>query len=287
VDTSELRRAVDACRAVGAACNLCVDDAVVLSNSNRVAVLLRPCEVLARVAPRTRQDAARFEVEVAQRLAGTGAPLATLDPRVEPRIYEQDDFAVTLWTYYEPVPPYDIAPDEYARALERLHAGMRQVDVTGDWLPHFMDRVDQAQRLVDDPTNNPEIAGAERELLGTTLRTLSRAIVDRGASEQLLHGEPHPGNVLRTRRGLLFIDLETCCRGPIEFDIAHATTNGSGPPTEVGALYTGADQSLVRVCWLLMLAMVTAWRCEPGDDFPSGRAMATDWIRQLRAALGP
>ena len=85
----------------------------------------------------------------------------------------------------------------------------------------------------------------------------------------------------------MFVDLETCCRGPIEFDIAHATINTSGPPIEVGAHYAGADQSLVRDCWILMLAMITAWRCEPGDDLPNGRALATDWIRQLRAALGP
>ena len=287
VDESELPRAVAACTAVAAAFDLRVDDAVVLNDSNRLAVRLRPCDVLARVAPRARQKGAEFEVEVARRLAETVAPLATLDPRVEPRVYEQDDFAVTLWTYYEPVAPRDIAPLEYASALERLHAGMRQAELTGDWLPHFMDRVDEAQRLVDDPTNNPEIAGADRELLCTTLRTMRRAIVDRGASEQLLHGEPHPGNVLRTRGGLQFVDLETCCRGPIEFDIAHATISASGPPVEVGAHYAGADQALVRECWVLMLAMVTAWRCEPGDDLPNGRAMARDWIRQLRATLEP
>ncbi len=86
---------------------------------------------------------------------------------------------------------------------------------------------------------------------------------------------------------MLFVDLVTCCRGPVEFDIAHATTPASGPPIEVAALCTGADQSLVRECWILMLAMVTAWRCEPGDDLPNGRAMAMDWIRQLRAAVGP
>jgi Ser/Thr protein kinase RdoA (MazF antagonist) len=278
---------VAACRAVAVACGLRVDDAVVLNDSNRLAVHLRPGDVLARVAPCSRQNGAEFEVKVARRLAETGAPLATLDPRVEPRVYEQDDFAVTLWTYYEALPPHDIAPGEYAGALARLHAGMRQADLTGDWLPHFMNRVDEAQHLVDDPTNNPEIAGADRELLGTTLRTMSRAIIDRGASEQLLHGEPHPGNVLRTRDGLLFVDLETCCRGPVEFDIAHAAVNASGPPIEVAAHYAGADQSLVRECWILMLAMVTAWRCEPGDDLPNGAAMATDWIRQLRATLEP
>jgi len=277
---------VTACIAVAAACGLRVDDAVVVNDSNRLAVHLRPCDVLARVASRARQNGAKLEIEVALRLAETGAPLATLDPRVEPRVYEQDDFAVTLWTYYEPVPPHDIAPEEYAGALEQLHAGMRLADLTGDWVPHFMDRVDEAQRLVDDPTNNPEIGGADRELLAATLRTMRGAIIDRGASEQLLHGEPHPGNVLRTRDGLLFVDLETCCRGPIEFDIAYATINASGPPIEIGALYVGADHSLVRDCWILMLAMVTAWRCEPGDDLPNGRAMATSWIRQLRATLG-
>jgi hypothetical protein len=278
---------VAACTAVAAAQGLRVDDAIVLNDSNRLAVHLQPCDVVARVAPRTRQDGAELEVEVARRLAVTGAPLATLDPRVEPRVYERDDFAVTLWTYHQPLPPHDIAPDEYALALERLHAGMRQAEPTGDWLPHFTDRVDEAQRLVDDPTNNPAIAGPDRELLGTTLRTTGRAIIDRGASEQVLHGEPHRGNVLRTRDGLLFVDLETCCRGPVELDIAHATERASGPPIEVGRHYPGADRSLVRDCWILMLAMVTAWRCEPGDDLPNGRAMAVDWIRQLRDALGP
>ena len=287
MDAAERSPAVAACGAVAAACGLRVDDAAVLNDSNRLAVHLRPCDVLARVAPRSRQHGAEFEVEVARRLAETGAPLAMLDPRVEPRVYEQDDFAVTLWTYHEPVPPHDIAPHEYASALERMHAGLRQTDLSGDWLPHFTDRVDEAQRLVDDPANNPEIAGADRELLATTLRTMSRTVIDRRAPEQLLHGEPHPGNVLRTRSGLLFVDLETCCRGPVEFDIAHATINASGPPIEVGAHYVGADQALVRECWILVLAMITAWRCEPGDDLPDGRAMAIDWIRQLRAALGP
>ncbi|MGI8794232.1 MAG: phosphotransferase [Acidimicrobiales bacterium] len=287
MDALELPRAVAACTSVAIACGLRVDDAVVLHNSNRLAVHLQPCDVLVRVASRTRQKVNNFEVEVAQRMAGTGAPLATLDRRVEPRVYEQDNFVVTLWTYYEPVAPHDIAPDEYASALERLHAGMQGADLTGGWLPHFLDRVDEAQHLVDDPTNNPEIAGADRELLGTTLRTMRRAIIERGAPEQLLHGEPHPGNVLRTAEGLLFVDLETCCRGPIEFDIAHATSTSNGPPIEVGALYAGADQSLVRDCWMLMLAMVTAWRCEPGDDLPNGRARAMDWIGQLRAAVGP
>jgi hypothetical protein len=84
----------------------------------------------------------------------------------------------------------------------------------------------------------------------------------------------------------LFIDLDTCCRGPIEFDIAHATINTGASPTQVAAHYSRADISLVSTSWILMLAMVTARRCEPDDDLPHRRAMAMDWIRQLRTVLG-
>jgi aminoglycoside phosphotransferase (APT) family kinase protein len=279
-----LPRAVAAGTSVAAACGLRVDDAFVVSDSNRLAVHLQPCDVLARVAPRVRHP--ELEVEVVRRLTETGAPVAPLDPRVEPRVYEQDDFAVTLWTYYESVPPRDIAPDKYASALERLHAGMRQVELTGNWLPHVTDRVDEAQRLVVNAIDHPFLAGPDLELLATTLSRMRSTIIDRDAPEQLLHGEPHPGNVLWTSAGPLFIDLETCCRGPIEFDIAHATINTGAPPMQVAAHYSGADMSLVHTCWILMLAMVTAWRCEPDDDLPNRRAMAMDWMRQLWAALG-
>jgi aminoglycoside phosphotransferase (APT) family kinase protein len=287
VDASTLPRAVAAGTAVAAACGLRVDDAVVVHNSNRLAVHLQPCEVLARVTPRARQLGAEFEVEVARRLHGTGAPAAPLDPRIEPRVYEQDEFAVTLWTYYETGPAHEIPPDDYANALWRLHAGMRQADLAGVLLPHVTDRVDEAQRLVVSAVNHPFLTEADLDLLTVTLQRMTNTIAEWDAREQLLHGEPHPGNVLWTREGPLFIDLETCCRGPVEFDIAHATINESPSPMEVAARYPGADPSLVHACWTLMLAMVTAWRCEPDDDLPNGRTMATGWLHQLRAIVGP
>src|SRR5581483_12172198 len=122
-------------------------------------------------------------------------------PRVEPRVYVRDGFAVTLWTYYEAAPLRAIAPAAYAQTLERHHAGMRQIDLTA---PHFTDRVAEAQWLVGDRAQTPALDDTGRTLLDNTLRGLRRAIVDRGAPEQLLHGEPHPGNVLRTKKGLLF-----------------------------------------------------------------------------------
>ena len=83
------------------------------------------------------------------------------------------------------------------------------------------------------------------------------------------------GNVLRTKTGLLFIDLETCCRGPVEFDFAHV-------PEEVSRRYTHADQELLGECRGLVLAMVAAWRFDPGDQFPNGQRAARALLNALR-----
>jgi hypothetical protein len=84
--------------------------------------------------------------------------------------------------------------------------------------------------------------------------------------------------VLTTKNGLLFIDLETCCRGPVEFDLAHA-------PEEVSEHYPGVNRGLLRECRILVLAMITAWRWDRGDQLPNGRQLGTEWLSQIRAAL--
>ena len=257
--------------ATASALGLTADEAIILHDSNRLAVRLLPCDVLARVAPAAHQ-VAQFEIDLARRLAETQSPAGVLDPRVEPRVYQRDGFVITLWTYYEPVTPREVAPAAYASALERLHAGLRKADLGS---PHFTDRVEEAQQLVQSRDLTPELADADRELLASTLRGLRQAIAQRGAPEQLLHGEPHPGNLLSTKTGLLFIDLETCCRGPVEFDLAHV-------PEAVSEHYPDADEELLSDCRLLVLAMVAAWRWDRGDEFPERQRARRALLSALR-----
>lgn len=250
---------------------LAVDEAVVLNDSNKLTVRLLPCDVVARVAP-VGQHVAAFELELARQLLAAGCPVAEPVPRGEPRPYEQDGFVVTFWRHYESAPPAELPAADYARALARLHAGMRTLDVA---TPHVMDRVAQAQQLVANPDPTSGFDEADRELLAQTLRVTSRRVGERQAPEQLLHGEPHPGNVLATSDGPVFIDLETCCRGPVEFDLAHA-------PDRVAEHYPGVDSELLGDCRMLVLAVNTAWRWEPGDQLPRGRELAAEWLGQLR-----
>ena len=277
METAQVSRALTATTSVASELGLDVDDAIVLQNANRLAVRLVPCDVLARIATtgRRNQEAAAFELEMARRLAETNSPVEVPEPRVQPLVHVRDGFAVTYWTYYEPQSG-EVPPDEYAAVLERLHAGMRRLDVAA---PRFTDRVEEAHAIVRDSSRSPDLGDADRELLSNALQGLRQAILDRGADEQLLHGEPHAVNLLKTASGLRFIDLETCCYGPVEFDLAHA-------PDEVSDHYATGDRLLLRDCRILVLAMVAAWRAERDEQFPNGREILAAFLGLVREGLG-
>ena len=274
MEPSKVQRAVEAARLTARELGLRVADAVGVHNSARIAVCLPPCAVLARIGPQAWGDGFQFEAEVARRLAETGSPVGELEPRAEPRVYVRDAFALTLWTYYEQVG--EVAPADYADALVRTHAGLRQIDLAA---PHINERVAAWVEEVNDPEGMPELPGPEREFLSDTFRRVRSAIDRWDIDDQLLHGEPHPGNLLSTRRGPLFIDLHTCQRGPVEYDLAYA-------PEEVAAHYPGADQELVHQFRVLMWAGITTMRWSPQDQFPDRDYWRVEGLNRLRAALG-
>jgi hypothetical protein len=160
MEASEVSRAVAAATSIAEGLGMPAGDASVLHNSNKLAHRLLPCDVFARVA-HAGHGLAQFEVELALRLAAAGSPVAALEPRAEPRGYERDGFEVTLWTYYEPGTPQVLAAG-YANALERLHAGMRMIDVPA---PHFTERVADLPGHIAStpalglPTGNSSAAG--------------------------------------------------------------------------------------------------------------------------------
>lgn len=267
----ERRRATAASVAAASGLGLPVDAADVLSDSNTLLLHLRPAGTVARVVRPGTEDAA-FVVEAGRRLAEAGAPVGPPDPRVPPRPHGADGFVVTFWSHLEEVAG-EPAPDEVVAALALLHHRMREVDLPA---PRWTDRVVSARALVADAVRSPRLGPADRDLLATTLARTERAVAARGAPEQLLHGEPHPGNVLATAEGLRFVDLETCCRGPVAFDLAHV-------PWAVADRYPSVDAGLLADCRVLVLAMVAAWRWEEGDELAGGRRAGVDLVAALRA----
>ena len=77
MESPDVACAIDAAISIAVALDLPADYATVLQNSNKLALPLLPCDVFARVAP-VGHEHARFEVELAQRLAKTESPVAVL-----------------------------------------------------------------------------------------------------------------------------------------------------------------------------------------------------------------
>lgn len=271
----KLQAAIEAAKAVATHLGFEAADVTILQNANRVTMRLLPCDVLVRVAPARTKEFARRELRIVTELARVGAPAAVPEPRVPPEVYLRDGLAATFWAYYETSGLGDASPADFAAALARLHDGMRRADVQ---VPHFTERIAEARAIVEVRANSPDLAEDDRELLGRVLRETEHAILGRGSPEQLIHGEPHPGNLLMTAEGPRFIDFETCCRGPVEFDVVHA-------PVEVAAHYPGLDPEMLVVCRILSSALVAAWRWDGHDDFPDGRQMGLDLLREIREAI--
>ncbi len=204
------------------------------------------------------------------------APVAAPDPRVPSRGARAGrSFVVTFWAQEDSgeLP----APADYARGLLLLHRGMRSPDLTLD-APRFTGRVDAARTLLLDRTRTPD---APDDVRGTLLDALAGAVatIDRaGRPEQLLHGEPHPGNVLSTPAGLRFVDWETCCRGPVELDVAHA-------PDEVAQHYPGLDPAVLHACRIVVHALIVTWRWDRDDRLPDRERLARVWFAELQALL--
>jgi len=100
----EVTRAIAAATEVAASLGLAANNAIVLHNSNKLALRLMPCDVLARVTHAGHDDA-QVELDRAQRLAAAGCPVGKVEPHVDPLVYVRGCFAVTLWTCYERVTP--------------------------------------------------------------------------------------------------------------------------------------------------------------------------------------
>ena len=90
-------RAIVAASSLAEDVDLEVSQAVVVQNSTTFALRLLPCDTFARTS-RVAREVTALEIQVAKSLAAVAAPVVSLDPRVEPQVYERDGFAVTFWS---------------------------------------------------------------------------------------------------------------------------------------------------------------------------------------------
>lgn len=276
MDETAARTAGAKAAAVKAAIGLGLDasEAEVLQDSNRVVLRLRPCDIVARVHQGAEKaEGLGTEVSIASQLAAAGAPVGTPQELVPAEVFSEGEFVLTFWTYYEPTSPRKLDPRRYATTLAELHSALKAVEAP---VPHFTDRVAEAQRRLAEEELTEALQNDDRDLLANTLSTLRTRLETCGAPEQLLHGEPHSDNVLRTASGILFTDFEACCTGPVVFDVADTW------PDEVGDFYPGMDPLLLQQSRALVGAMVAVWCWSGYEDHPNLRAAAPECTTEVR-----
>lgn len=183
-----------------------------------------------------------------------------------------DDFEITFWKYFEAVPDREVPTPEYLGALVDLHAGLRRATVDA---PHVRDRIAATLEFVTSRNRTPDLADGDRALLASMLRDRGTAIAASVVPEQLLHGEPHPWNLLDTHGGVRFIDFENTCIGPLEYDLAWV-------PDDVATRYPNVDQGLLANCRAVVLAIIAAHRWSRDDRHPSGRRSGHAFLGALR-----
>ena len=225
--------------------------------------------VVARVAPGA-STSAEFEVELAQRLAETGARWL--------RSSLESSHASTCVTASSD--PVDLLRTRATSRSRQPTTRTRSSDCMSACARSISRRpLHRSSRGGAKTRREPRThSGARRRRPGAPQQHVAkpetrdrrprrrRAVAPRRAA---------PRQRARHEEGLLFIDLETCCRGPVEFDIAHV-------PEEVSEHYPDADQELVRECRVLTLAMVAAWRWGRDDQHPNGRRAGRELLIALR-----
>jgi hypothetical protein len=237
MEPAEVSRALTATISHAPELGLSVEDAIVLQNANRLAVRLVPCDVLLASAPwfggTMNLQRSRSRWQGGLRKPAARSPFSSLAWSLS-SMYVMASPSRT-WKYYEPMPAADTTSVEYAQALELLHAGMRQIDAPA---PHFTDRFDEAESIVRERSQSPELVDTDRELLTKFIARPSAGRRRPWRGRAAVVRRIARSNLLRTTSGIRLIDTKTCCYGPVEFEIAHA-------PDEVGDHYTIADPLLL------------------------------------------
>jgi len=284
-------RGVAAAVAVARAHGLAVADPAVLSDGVNLVVHLRPAPVVARVAtltPLLRPDVARQprrDLALATALAATGAPVLTPSDLLPPGPHEHDRLTLSFWRFVEVLPERP-TPAVAGTTLAQLLTVLADVDPGWDG--------DPLDTPLDDLavfTDRGVELGAPAGLVALTGELLGELRPRLVGPVRLLHGDAHPGNLLRTASGWVWADLEDTCRGPVGWDLACLRRTGRLDGRAALDAMPGApsEEEIAPFSWLRALHASAWWFVHaarvPGD-LPAAREQLRTATAEISAGLG-
>ena len=249
----QTRTMTPACRAAVAVAErlgLTVYEPVLVQETNNTVIWLAPQAVIAKVAthPESGERLMR-EHAIASELAERGAPVASPLPGATPVRDAETGFVVTLWCRLENDAGRRVRGQAIGASLRELHDALTTCGVD---LPSFRLDLERARSALYDDLRVAALAPADRAFLRSAFDDLLVTLDDRALTKHALHGEPHDGNLLITPSGLRWIDFESACQGPLEWDLAFLSEDAR-------SIFAGVDEDLLQLLETVNSARVATW----------------------------
>jgi hypothetical protein len=198
---------------------LVVADPFPLRSTNNVVAWLRPSGIVAKVGV-GRNARLGLELEVALALSALGAPVVSPATELPAVVHSRGGLDITFWRYHPQPPEVCIEARDTLKALRQLHQALERMSLLRACLPSYMRDLEIARGLLDGP-GLPALGTADNELLALTFDRLQGEVEALAPAHVVLHGSPHAYNVLIVEGAPRFIDFETVCTGPVEWDLVH------------------------------------------------------------------
>ncbi|HTF48042.1 MAG TPA: aminoglycoside phosphotransferase family protein [Pseudonocardia sp.] len=157
------------------------------------------------------------EVDVAGWLTDQGAPVVSPSRELPPGPHRHDGFVVSFWSYLNADPEHEVSNADCAAMLVDLHAALRPYPGELPVLPQVANDLPLGLAALDrcpDP-----LTATEADKLRARAEEL-RPLWEAPGELRPVHGDAHPGNLVATPDGLIWIDFEDICLGPREWDLA-------------------------------------------------------------------
>jgi len=265
-------RAIAAARSIAARYGVDVDRPTILQDSNHTVIHLAASPVVAKVGTSPEEASLADEVLVAQYLAARDGPVVPPTSLFPPGPHLAGGLEVTFWEYC-PHASAEPSADVLAQSLQILH------DALSGYAPPLRswDRFDGVGRILEASSSLQALPEDDRELLRRRYQELRSDIGSFQPEIRPLHGEPHGANLLLSSQGPQWIDFESACLGPQEWDLTVL-------PDEVADRYfKNIDWDLLGVLRQMRSLCVAVWCWLDPDRAPILREAGTHHLSLLRS----